>query len=383
LKFKAERLVVLGNGETRSKGLAFAVDESLPVVSINHIDDYPNVVFAVVTKPKMLMELESKNIAHNPIIVPLGFPHSENSVSLPISEFEYIEGLAVNDSNRIGFREDFVLITILDLLNVLAKEEQEGNQPLEIHLFGFDFKVTPINAFEIEDLFLQSLLARQKSIFEMLLQQEKPFGNLTLVNNSNTSIKVNHISAKEISKQVPFVTESSLSQAISKNIELQKGMFLRAAAGEVQIIAELTNNHLGDTDRLTEMVKLCKSQGASIVKIQKRDINVLYTQEERESGYSSPFGNTLGDYRAGVELSIEQIEYLTVLCAELDIPWFTSVLDLPSLQLMDKFKPLSIKAPSTISEHKNFLRTANFLNSSAVKRSNANPIGIKKNSTGG
>jgi N-acetylneuraminate synthase len=162
--------------------------------------------------------------------------------------------------------------------------------------------------------------------------------------------------AKEINKSVPVFSSTALESAISKNIELQHRMFQRADEGEVQIIAELTNNHLGDTDRLTEMVKLCKSQGASVIKIQKRDINVLYTPEERESSYASPFGTTLGEYRTGVELSTEQIEYLTILCAELDIPWFTSVLDAPSLELIDRFKPLCIKAPSTISEHKNFLR---------------------------
>lgn len=355
-KYKAEKLVILGNGDSRLDGENFAKQQSLPVVSINTLEVDLPVVFTVVTRPGLLLKLESDNASGIPLVIPSGFPGSQNSVSLPISEFEYIEGLSAHDSNRIGFREDFVLITILDLLNIAVLSRDFGNLPLEVHLFGFDFQISSSSKRRNEDLFLESLLTRQRSLFEILLKQDHPFENLKLLNHSVVAGSTNLISAKQINKEVPYVIQESLEAAILKNVQLQQQMFIRANEGEVQIIAELTNNHLGDTDRLTEMVKLCKYQGASVIKIQKRDINVLYTQEERESPYSSPFGTTLGEYRAGVELSVEQIEYLTVLCAELEIPWFTSVLDLPSLELMERFKPLSIKAPSTISEHRNFLR---------------------------
>ncbi len=355
-KLNTDKLVILGNGESRSRGLDFARQESLPVVSINTLDENSQQIFTIVTRISFLSQLEAVNSQGIPLITPAGFPSSVHSVALPISEFEYIEGLTVKESNQVGFRDDFVLITILELINLLAKHRNPENKVVQVYLYGFDFEIAGDKVLKAEDLFLESLLSRQKSIFDMLLRQDKPFEHLILVNRSKTDERINHVSAKQINKSVPAVSSRDLEAAILKNNHLQKDMFLRANNGEVQIIAELTNNHLGDTDRLTEMVKLCKSQGASVIKIQKRDINVLYTQEERESGYSSPFGSTLGEYRAGVELSIEQIEYLAILCAELDIPWFTSVLDLPSLQLIDKFKPLSVKAPSTISEHKNFLR---------------------------
>lgn len=358
-KFKTDKLVILGNGPSRSAGLDFAKKELLPAVSINNLDAAPNLIFTIVTKTKLLSQLEADNSYKVPLITPAGFPFSDNSLNLPISEFEYIEGLTVHEKSQIGFREDFVLLTILELLNLLAKIRQIEDKEIkfvEVHLFGFDFQISTNDSPKAEDLFLESLLVRQKSIFDILLRQNRPFDYLTLVNNSKTSKSQNLISAKKIVKTVPRISPNDLKDAILKNNELQKDMFSRAKNGEVQIIAELTNNHLGDTDRLTEMVRLCKTQGASVIKIQKRDINVLYTQKERESGYSSPFGSTLGEYRAGVELSLEQIEYLTILCAELDIPWFSSVLDLPSLKLLEKFELLSLKAPSTISNHKNFLR---------------------------
>ncbi len=374
LKFRGNKLVILGNGEGRPRGLEFARQESLPIVSINRIDEGFPVVFTVVTRPELLSHLESENSKGIPLIVPTGFHSSIHAVPLPISELDYIEGLLGKDSGQVGFREDFVLITILDLLNLLATYKEKLNEPLEVILFGFDFEITPKDDASLEDQFLQSLLIRQKSIFEMLLNQNKPFENLALVVNSKNAEKPKSLPAKEINKSVPAISSTALESSISKNIDLLHQMFRRAKEGEVQIIAELTNNHLGDTDRLTEMVKLCKSQGASVIKIQKRDVNVLYTPEERGSGYVSPFGTTLGEYRAGVELSMEQIDYLTVLCAELDIPWFTSVLDLPSLELMDRFKPLCIKAPSTISEHKNFLRK--------IAQSNVEYVFISTGATG-
>lgn len=355
-KYKASKLLILGNGASRAQGLEIAKKQSLPIVTINKIDQKLDIIFTVLTRVDLLAKLEAVNLNGVPLVIPSGFPSSKNSVHLSTSEFEYIEGLTLNNSNQFAFREDFVLISILSLLDVLAMHSTQERSSVEVHLYGFDFEIAPGKDRQVDDLFLDSLLRRQKSIFEMLLKENKPFENISLVNNSKTLESLNSISADVINKSIPKVSKEKIRTAIAKNNELQKEMFRRAMNGEVQIIAELTNNHLGDTDRLTEMVNLCKSQGASVIKIQKRDISFLYTQEERQSAYVSPFGSTLGEYRAGVELSLEQIEHLTVICSDLEIPWFTSVLDLPSLELINRFKPLCIKAPSTISEHKNFLR---------------------------
>ena len=171
LKFRGNKLVILGNGEGRPRGLEFARQESLPIVSINRIDEGFPVVFTVVTKPELLSPLESENSKGIPLIIPTGFHSSNHAVPLPISEFDYIEGLLGKDSAQVGFREDFGLITILDLLNLLATYIQTLDEPLEVTLFGFDFEITPKNDASLEDQFLQSLLIRQKSIFEMLLNQ--------------------------------------------------------------------------------------------------------------------------------------------------------------------------------------------------------------------
>lgn len=130
----------------------------------------------------------------------------------------------------------------------------------------------------------------------------------------------------------------------------------RLARNETIIVAEFTNNHLGDFDHLMEMVDLASQQGADLIKVQKRDVNLFYTQAELDSEYESNFGKTLGDYRHGVELDQEKFEALNTRCAINGIPWFSTVLDWNSLEFLNGVKRQQlIKLPSTISNFKNFL----------------------------
>jgi sialic acid synthase SpsE len=350
------RIVILGNGPSRQKGKEWAKEKALTCISINDIPENLEVLFVVVTRHQFLSKIEDLNINDVPIIVPAGFPPSQNSIPLNIAEFEYLEGVPRIQANDLTFRDDFVLLTILHILNTLVEFDLRKLQNIEIDLFGFDFQVSDQMESDEGKTFLDSLLLRQRTIFDMLLREIKPFAYLSIHNQSRTNLPQKSVLMGEISKSTPPFTQVDFEAAILKNSNLLKEMFLCAETNQVQIIAEITNNHLGDTQRLEEMVKLCKEQGASVIKVQKRDIGVLYTEEERSSSYSSPFGKTLGDYRAGVELTVDQLKYLTILCAEIEIPWFTSVLDLPSFELMQQFKLLCIKAPSTISNHRNFLR---------------------------
>ena len=139
-KSKTNKLVILGNGESRSRGLDYAQQESLPVVSINTLDDNVQQIFTIVTRINLLPQLEAANSQGIPLITPAGFPSSVHSVALPISEFEYIEGLTVKESYQVGFRDDFVLITILELINLLANQNEPQIKTAEVYLYGFDFE---------------------------------------------------------------------------------------------------------------------------------------------------------------------------------------------------------------------------------------------------
>jgi N-acetylneuraminate synthase len=122
----------------------------------------------------------------------------------------------------------------------------------------------------------------------------------------------------------------------------------------VLVVAELTNNHLGDPARLVEMVERSVEAGADLIKVQKRHVDSFYTAEQLSSYYWSPFGETLGDYRRGVELNDELLDLLDSTCKRLGIEWFCSVLDYPSYEELKRFSPKLIKIPSTISNHRDY-----------------------------
>lgn len=123
---------------------------------------------------------------------------------------------------------------------------------------------------------------------------------------------------------------------------------------KVEVVAEFTNNHLGELDRLIEMVYLAADSGADFIKIQKRDVDSFYSKEELCSPYSSPWGTTLRDYRLGVELGHEEISELDKACSDKNIPWFSTILDMKSYKFMEKYDMPIVKIPSTISNHCKF-----------------------------
>jgi len=124
----------------------------------------------------------------------------------------------------------------------------------------------------------------------------------------------------------------------------------------VAVVAELTTNHFGDRLRLERMIRAAAAAGADFVKLQKRDVETFYTPEQLSAQYLSPFGKTFADYRHALELTADDFAFVDGLCKQLGIGWFASVLDEASYRFMRQFQPNLIKLPSTISEHRDYLR---------------------------
>lgn len=129
-----------------------------------------------------------------------------------------------------------------------------------------------------------------------------------------------------------------------------------AAEYGVDIVAELTTNHFGDRFRLEKMIRASKAAGANYIKLQKRDVDSFYSREQLSSPYSSPFGKTFEDYRRQLELGKDDFAFVDALCRDLSIGWFASVLDEPSFHFMMDIGVPMVKLPSTISEHKSYLK---------------------------
>jgi N-acetylneuraminate synthase len=72
------------------------------------------------------------------------------------------------------------------------------------------------------------------------------------------------------------------------------------------VIAEIGINHNGSLDAAKRLIEIAKGAGCSAVKFQKRTIEVVYTVEELARPRESPFGETNGDLKRGLEFG-EQV----------------------------------------------------------------------------
>lgn len=261
----------------------------------------------------------------------------------------------VYDSNKAKIRGELINYKVVNffdvqygdmsLLNNLAIYGIEIAKSLGIHktyLTGFSFDVNILSN------------DAQKDYNEIYFEQQKK--NLDEYIAGNSYLTVVKYKDLVISKKSTAKT-TSIHELITRKI----------MKNETIIVAEFTNNHVGDTSILLKMVELAQEQGADLIKIQKRDVKNFYTEKEKNKEYMSAFGSKLIDYRKGVELSADQIELLDEKCRELDIPWFASVLDYNSYVMLNNIKTQQmIKLPSTISEFTNYIdKIANIYDPSA------------------
>ena len=103
------------------------------------------------------------------------------------------------------------------------------------------------------------------------------------------------------------------------------------------IIAEIGINHNGSLEVAKKLIYEAKSAGFDAVKFQKRNINLVYTNEELDKYRISPFGTTNREQKEGLELNYEQYSEIDNYCKELKIDWFASAWDLDSLEFLSKF----------------------------------------------
>jgi len=112
---------------------------------------------------------------------------------------------------------------------------------------------------------------------------------------------------------------------------------------------------MGDIDLAKKMIKAAKDCGADLVKFQKRDINLVYTQDFLKEKRDSPWGKTQFDQKNGLEFSEKEYDIIDQYCKEIKIGWFASAWDLNSLKFLDKYNFKYHKIASAMIVDKNFL----------------------------
>ena len=254
------------------------------------------------------------------------------------------------------YSKDFFILdfTLLSAIKLAMLFQDAKGVATDIVFLGFDFHMSSVKENDIQGLeYRNAHLRTQESIFITLikdLQTKNPLLNFQHIGTKKYSSKTVEDFNKELHKTV-FQGE------LPSNTEIYHKLINSLdQSNKVLVVAEFTNNHIGDRNRLLKMIELAVESGADMIKVQKRDVETFYSQEELASPYSSPFGTTLREYRAAVELNDELFSLLDIECRKRNIPWFASVLDWNSYLYMQKLDCPMVKLPSTISNHKTYLK---------------------------
>lgn len=112
------------------------------------------------------------------------------------------------------------------------------------------------------------------------------------------------------------------------------------------VIAEIGINHGGDVSIAKRLIAVAAAAGCDAVKFQKRTVDVVYSAEELARPRESPFGDTNGDLKRGLELSEAAYREIDECCRMHSILWSASCWDEASLEFILAFKPAFLKIAS-------------------------------------
>jgi N-acetylneuraminate synthase len=112
------------------------------------------------------------------------------------------------------------------------------------------------------------------------------------------------------------------------------------------IVAEIGINHNGDVAQAKRLISVASAAGCDAVKFQKRTIEVVYRPEELAKPRESPFGETNGDLKRGLEFGYKQYREIDDFARDSGMPWFASCWDERSVDFVDQFDPPCYKIAS-------------------------------------
>jgi N-acetylneuraminate synthase len=112
------------------------------------------------------------------------------------------------------------------------------------------------------------------------------------------------------------------------------------------VLAEIGINHNGDVSVAKKLIDVAVFAGCEAVKFQKRTVDVVYTPAELAKPRESPFGETNGDLKRGLELGQSEYEEIDAYCRSKGIAWTASCWDEASVDFIDQFDPPFYKIAS-------------------------------------
>ena len=106
---------------------------------------------------------------------------------------------------------------------------------------------------------------------------------------------------------------------------------------DIFLIAEIGINHNGNINIAKKLIDAAADAGFDAVKFQKRTIEKVYTKEFLNLYRESPWGNTQGNQKYGLEFNYEDYLEIDKYCKEKNIKWSASAWDLESQEFIASF----------------------------------------------
>ena len=122
------------------------------------------------------------------------------------------------------------------------------------------------------------------------------------------------------------------------------------------IIAEAGINHNGDMSICKELIDVAVNAGCQAVKFQKRDLNLVYTQDFLDSPRESQWGTTQREQKSGLEFGKDEYEEIDRYCKNKGIEWFASAWDTNSQRFLLQFNCKYNKVASAMIVHEGLLK---------------------------
>lgn len=119
------------------------------------------------------------------------------------------------------------------------------------------------------------------------------------------------------------------------------------------MVAEIGINHNGSIDIAKSLIDVAVKHGMDSVKFQKRTPELCVPPDQQKHMRETPWGYiTYLDYRNKVEFGQAEYAEIDRYCKQVDMPWFASVWDEPSVDFLEQFNPVSYKIPSaSLTDH--------------------------------
>jgi len=121
------------------------------------------------------------------------------------------------------------------------------------------------------------------------------------------------------------------------------------------IIAEIGINHNGNLTLAKQLIDAARWCGADCVKFQKRTVGIVYFSSLHQPR-ESPWGDTLGDQKRGLEFGKEEYDKIALYCDSIGMPWFASAWDIPSLEFLETYDGPFHKVASAMATNVEFLK---------------------------